>query len=243
MTVRAYLRVFFLMVWTVGQLFAGTALYGQSTRVSRVVDGDTFELNDGRTVRLIGVDTPEKYNSSKLRKDARRSGRDVETIKSLGQAASKHAQQLVESKPVELTFDPANRSQGHKGKYGRTIAYVWVVNKSGNRQYSVNERLISDGYAKAYTTFPFQHKEKYLQLQQQARADERGLWGEVDLVPDQLVQNQQSSGAAVGNRTGDQDCGDFSTQAEAQDFFNNQGSGDPHRLDSDGDGEACEGLP
>ena len=54
-------------------LLAGSASAQQLT-VSRVVDGDTFELSDGRTVRLIGVDTPEKHMSSKLRRDARRSG-------------------------------------------------------------------------------------------------------------------------------------------------------------------------
>lgn len=38
----------------------------------------------------------------------------------------------------------------------------------------------------------------------------------------------------------DYDCSDFSTQAEAQRWLL---PGDPHRLDSDGDGVACESLP
>lgn len=42
---------------------------------------------------------------------------------------------------------------------------------------------------------------------------------------------------------GDRDCGDFATQAAAQTFYNNAGPGDPHRLDSEGDGIACETLP
>jgi hypothetical protein len=41
----------------------------------------------------------------------------------------------------------------------------------------------------------------------------------------------------------DYDCGDFSTHAEAQEFFESAGAGDPHRLDRDGDGSACETLP
>lgn len=41
----------------------------------------------------------------------------------------------------------------------------------------------------------------------------------------------------------DRDCGDFSTQAEAQDFMDSEGPGDPHGLDRDSDGEACETLP
>ncbi|MDE0142990.1 MAG: SH3 domain-containing protein [Caldilineaceae bacterium] len=43
----------------------------------------------------------------------------------------------------------------------------------------------------------------------------------------------------------DRDCGDFSTQAEAQAFFHAAGgpAHDPHRLDGDNDGVACESLP
>jgi Excalibur calcium-binding domain len=41
---------------------------------------------------------------------------------------------------------------------------------------------------------------------------------------------------------GDKDCGDFATQAEAQAFYEAQGGPgrDPHRLDRDRDGLACE---
>jgi endonuclease YncB( thermonuclease family) len=41
----------------------------------------------------------------------------------------------------------------------------------------------------------------------------------------------------------DRDCADFSTQADAQRFFEASGPSDPHRLDGDGDGVACEDLP
>lgn len=41
----------------------------------------------------------------------------------------------------------------------------------------------------------------------------------------------------------DRDCGDFASQAAAQNFFLQAGAGDPHRLDDDGDGVACESNP
>ena len=43
----------------------------------------------------------------------------------------------------------------------------------------------------------------------------------------------------------DKDCGDFSTQKKAQEFFLNQGGPqqDPHGLDDDSDGVACESNP
>lgn len=43
----------------------------------------------------------------------------------------------------------------------------------------------------------------------------------------------------------DKDCSDFATQAAAQNFFLDHGGpqSDPHRLDADGDGIACESNP
>lgn len=40
----------------------------------------------------------------------------------------------------------------------------------------------------------------------------------------------------------DRDCGDFSSQVEAQAFYEAAGPGDTHELDSEGDGVACESL-
>ncbi len=42
----------------------------------------------------------------------------------------------------------------------------------------------------------------------------------------------------------DRDCSDFRTQAQAQRFFERHNPArDPHRLDADHDGIACESLP
>jgi endonuclease YncB( thermonuclease family) len=54
-----------------------------------------------------------------------------------------------------------------------------------------------------------------------------------------LVTVTQAPGSAFSDR----DCGDFASQAAAQNFFLQAGSGDPHRLDDDGDGVACESNP
>lgn len=51
--------------------------------------------------------------------------------------------------------------------------------------------------------------------------------------------------APAQGQTADRDCSDFSNQAEAQRFYEAQGGpqSDPHRLDGDNDGVACESLP
>lgn len=47
-----------------------------------------------------------------------------------------------------------------------------------------------------------------------------------------------------GSDAADRDCSDFTSQAQAQRFFASHHPGrDPHGLDGDGDGRACEELP
>jgi endonuclease YncB( thermonuclease family) len=52
-------------------------------------------------------------------------------------------------------------------------------------------------------------------------------------------------GGAGPAAAADKDCSDFDTQAQAQAFFINAGgpSSDPHGLDADDDGRACDSLP
>ena len=48
--------------------------------------------------------------------------------------------------------------------------------------------------------------------------------------------------AAPALAQSDMNCSDFSSWQEAQDFYERAGPGDPHGLDRDNDGIACEGL-
>ncbi|HEY8578203.1 MAG TPA: excalibur calcium-binding domain-containing protein [Devosia sp.] len=47
---------------------------------------------------------------------------------------------------------------------------------------------------------------------------------------------------AAASAQGDMDCGDFGSWEEAQAFFEASGPGDPHGLDRDNGGIACESL-
>ena len=82
--------------------------------IVRVIDGDTLELDGGEHVRLIGVDTPEKFESAKMDKDAQRSGQDKKTIHALGEMASRFTQTLCEGKRCWLDNDrnPPGRAGG-----------------------------------------------------------------------------------------------------------------------------------
>jgi micrococcal nuclease len=164
-------------------LFATAACTAQSSsdalRVARVIDGDTFELSDGQRVRLIGIDTPEKHSSSKLNRDADEAGVDRTIVRALGELASKHAETLVSGQMVHLEYDQANSATGHRDRYGRTLAFVHVLASDGT-SFSVNERMIADGYANAYVRFAFDRRlqELFVQKEREAREARRGLWSD-----------------------------------------------------------------
>lgn len=183
-------KIFWILVIFLCEVFASSEL----VYVKRVVDGDTLVLEDGRKIRLIGVDTPEVHISNKLYKDSQRSGQDIAAIRELGLRASAFTKKYLDKQQVELEYDPSNQVTHHQDKYGRTLAYVHVqlsrlppeyeeylskkgLKKSKKDSYVLfNRLLIQCGYANAYTRFPFQYLENFRTCEREARAFETGLW-------------------------------------------------------------------
>lgn len=99
----------------------------QTAWIKRVIDGDTLLLTNGLRVRLIGIDTPEVHESAKLYLDAQRSGRDIKTIKASGRKATAFTKSLVEKKQIRLEFDSNDVYLGRRDKYGRILAYVYLM--------------------------------------------------------------------------------------------------------------------
>ncbi|MEZ4697043.1 MAG: thermonuclease family protein [Rhodothermales bacterium] len=146
--------------------------------VERVIDGDTYLLSNGETVRLIGVDTPESYATYKLARDARESDRDASVIQTLGALATRFAESLVLDQPIVLTYDPANAASSNRDRFGRLLAYVNIATETGVPLYCVNDRLIYAGFASAYVKYPFGRSEWYQRAERDAREHRRGLWAD-----------------------------------------------------------------
>ena len=145
----------------------------QTTTVTRIVDGDTlkvFYLEGEESIRLIGIDTPESRVNKKTKKDAKRSGQDIETIIAMGKRATEYVESLV--KPgglITIEFDVQERD-----RYKRLLGYVYLSN--GNM---LNEEIVKAGYASVMTIPPnVKCKDRFLIAYQEAREDKRGLWGE-----------------------------------------------------------------
>ncbi len=124
-------------------------------RVSRVIDGDTFVIDTGERVRLIGVDTPETVDPRT----------DVEWF---GREASAALKGLIGGRRVCLKRDRDGTID--RDRYGRLLRYAYVDD------LFVNREMILRGYAFAYTKYPFQYLEEFREAQRYARLNNRGLW-------------------------------------------------------------------
>ena len=132
----------------------------QYRTVRRVVDGDTLVLENKERVRLIGVDTPET-------KHPRR------PVEHYGKEATAFTKKMVQGKRVRLEFDQANAHIGHRDKYRRTLAYVFLEDGT-----FLNAEIIKQGYGFAYTRFPFKYMDEFRRYQREAREQNRGLWAQ-----------------------------------------------------------------
>ena len=124
-------------------------------KVTRVLDGDTVELENGTKIRYLHVDTPELSQGVE------------EPHQCMGDEARVLNETLVLEKTVSLEYD-FNCVDG----YGRTLAFVSVEGRS------VNETLIERGYAELLIREPnVAREETYRALEAAAQEAKAGIWG------------------------------------------------------------------
>lgn len=126
------------------------------TIVTRVIDGDTIEVNIAGTIyriRYIGIDAPELNDKRP-------------EFNVLAQEATSYNRQLVEGKIVTLEKDVSETD-----KYGRLLRYVHVDN------ILVNGEVIRQGLAWAIVYEPDTKYRDYLEnLEKEAKQSSRGIW-------------------------------------------------------------------
>jgi micrococcal nuclease len=132
----------------------------EGVTVAAIVDGDTITLTNGRTVRYIGINTPERDQP-------------------YYEEAAALNRQLVAGKPVQLEFDVETFDQ-----YGRSLAYVWMDG------LMVNLEIVRQGYANTLTIPPnVRYEKEFRQAEREAREAGRGLWVGANL-PLKIIQIQ-----------------------------------------------------
>lgn len=117
------------------------------SRVVRVVDGDTIEIEGGQRVRYIGMDSPE--------------------IDKCFSAEAKAAnEKFVSGKTVRLEKDSSETD-----KYDRLLRYVYIDN------VLINDELVRQGFARVEPVQPdTRYADQFLKAQQEAQVNDRGLW-------------------------------------------------------------------
>ncbi|MBF2079765.1 MAG: thermonuclease family protein [Synechococcales cyanobacterium T60_A2020_003] len=215
--------------------------------VVSVGDGDTLRVdleNAVITVRLACIDAPETTQVPWGRL-----------------ATDRLAEMLPRGQIVQVR-------QVGRDRYGRTVAELYLDGESINlRLVSEGVAVVYPEYlANCADT-----QDLYLQAEAIAQSARIGFWADdnpimpwnfrrgvpsqspsgvgapppIENFPSQSIpspDSQPSPSSLPMCVQSDCDCADFATQAEAQAVLN-AFPGDPHRLDGDRDGIACESLP
>ncbi len=118
-------------------------------KCTRVIDGDTIELDTGDIVRYIGINTPEAGDE-------------------YGDTATEINSDLVLGKTVTLEKDVSETDN-----FGRILAYVYVGD------LFINAYLVENGYAQVATYPPdVKYTEHFVKLQEKAVEEGNGFWAE-----------------------------------------------------------------
>lgn len=117
--------------------------------VKTVYDGDSIVLGDGRIVRLIGFDSPEKG-------------------KPYSEKARQHLKRLVEGRKAFLEVGDEKYDRG-----GRTLAYLY----DGTTKKMVNLEMVREGLGYIYFfKGNMRYGEEFQEAQRAARAGRKKLW-------------------------------------------------------------------
>lgn len=194
----------------------------ETVKVARVVDGDTIEIEGGKKVRYIGIDTPESVHPSK-------------PVECFSTQATKKNKELVEGKEVRLETDVSETD-----RYGRLLRYVYVGDTF------INNVLVSEGYAQSSSYPPdIKYQSVFIESERLARENNKGLWGDTCLVAIPTpTPTQTQTPIPLPNGGGyscncSRSCTSMSSCAEA--YFQLNNCRCPAR-DEDDDGVPCESI-
>jgi len=123
-------------------------------KVAYVYDGDTIKLENGKKIRLLGIDTPEVASHYQKATPG-------------GNAAKKWLKKQLDGSDVYLEYD-----QQQRDKYKRLLAHVFLENGE-----HINTALVKNGLA-IVNLFPpnFRYKDELLAAQKVAQQQQLGMW-------------------------------------------------------------------
>jgi len=139
--------------------------------VSKVIDGDTIKIKDGKKVRLIGIDAPEKgecyYSKS-----------------------ADFLRELLLGKYARLEKDISEADN-----YDRWLRYVIIpADKNKGDNILVNDYLVKEGQAKSVSSSPdLRYRDLMATSQQKAIRENKGIWKACQYEPEYLKYREQNT--------------------------------------------------
>ena len=149
--------IILITLFTISAIFyyniTDSTVQRQTFQVTRIIDGDTLEIETGHKLRLKGINTPEK-----------------------NMPFHNKAKQFLENTlaPFDAEGYPIGESiqiESHGAdKYERILAHIFLNNQH------INEQILKQGLATLYYYDPDSHYKKLKQAEEFARLNQKGLW-------------------------------------------------------------------
>lgn len=148
--------------------------------VTKVSDGDTIQVVDHLgtkvKVRLYGIDAPETEKMN------RKTGKISKQRQPYGEEAFQALQGKIGDQRVKTEVLDIDR-------YRRAVSVVWL----GER--NINREMVREGFAWAYRQYLYRpHASEYIQAEEQARWERRGLWRQGNPQPPWEFRKMQKKG-------------------------------------------------
>ncbi|MBE9140840.1 thermonuclease family protein [Nodosilinea sp. LEGE 07088] len=224
------------------QEYEANRAYAAQAAAKSLPTAPVISVGDGDTLRVQGRDGPVTIRVACI--DA------PETNQTFGPEATRRLRQLLPTgQLVEVRAIERDR-------YDRTVAEIYAGGQS------VGLQLVREGYAVVYEQYISgcaTTADDYRQAESAARNARRNFWSQSNptlpwdfrrggespsptpMVTPAPVTPPPAASNLPACASGNCDCGDFSTWQQAQALLEAT-PGDPHRLDGDNDGIACESL-
>jgi len=128
----------------------------ETVKVAHIYDGDTIKLTDGRKLRLIGINTPER-------------GRDGKKDQPFYLSAKKHLQKIIKNNHHQLKIVLGKEKHD---RYKRLLAHTFTIDGK-----NINSKLLKSGQAFSIIIPPnIRFLTCYKNAEKEAQTHKRGIW-------------------------------------------------------------------